>query len=215
MTTKFSYVAVALIIIASLAAACYVYPLLPEKVASHWNIAGEVDGYMGKFWGVFLLPIISALFAGLFFVLPKIDPLRKNIDGFRREYNLFFVSVVLFLVYMYILTLIWNLGVLFEMGRFVTFGIGFLFILMGYILPRTKRNWFLGIRTPWSLSSDTVWQKTHAVGGKLFIVTGIAAVISSLAFPEQSLFVIVGFAVVSVLWLFVYSYLTYRKEART
>ncbi len=212
MSTKFSYVVTIILLLASLALAVYVYPLLPENVASHWNAMGEVNGYMSRIWGVLLLPLILVGLSSLFFVLPKIDPLRENVRSFRREYNLVIVSLLLFLFFVNALTLVWNMGLHFNMGRYIVGATGLLFLEIGYLLPRTKRNWFFGIRTPWTLSSDSVWEKTHTLGGKLFSTTGILTLLSSVLFPGYMFFVLLSLVIVAVLVTLAYSYLVYRRE---
>ena len=86
-----------IIILLSFAIAIYIYPQMPDKMASHWNTKGEVDGYMSKLWGVFLMPVISIALFLMFILIPKIDPLKKNIDKFRKYYDGFIVLIILFL----------------------------------------------------------------------------------------------------------------------
>ena len=107
------------IVIISLIIGIYFYPLMPEKVASHWNAEGEVDGYMPKFWGLFLMPIISAVLLFLFIIIPKIDPLKHNIEKFRKYFDGFIVLMMVFLFYLYILTILWNMGIRFVFTQFL------------------------------------------------------------------------------------------------
>lgn len=172
MNTRTSTTIMIALILISLGVGIYLYPQLPEQVASHWNVAGEVDGYMSKFWGIFLFSIIILGIFLLFLALPKIDTLKKNFVGFRKYHNALMVSIVTLLFYIYILTIVWNMGVQFNMTQFFVPAIGVLFFYIGTILKHTKRNWFVGIRTPWTLSSDAVWEKTHKLGGKLFKIVG-------------------------------------------
>jgi len=108
------------------AMALYFYPQFPEKVASHWNAGGEVDGYMPKFWGVFLFPLISVFLAILFILIPLIDPLKSNIEKFRHYYDRFIIIVMLFFLYIYILTILWNTGTRFDMSALLAPAIGIL-----------------------------------------------------------------------------------------
>ncbi len=87
-----------------------VYPYLPDRIASHWNIKGEVDGYAGKFWGVFLFPILMAVIFIFYLIIPKIDPLKANIESFRKYYNAFWLMLFIFFIYIFALTLAWNFG---------------------------------------------------------------------------------------------------------
>lgn len=212
MSTKTSYIVTVFLFLASVAMAVLVFPYLPESVASHWNSAGEADGYMSRFWGVFLLPFILVGLALFFYTLPKIDPLRQNVSVFRREYNLVIVAILMFLFFLHALTLMWNSGARFDMGTFVVSGISALFVVIGYALPRTKRNWFFGVRTPWTLSSDSVWDATHRLAGKLFIGMGCISFASVVFFPDRGFLIFFSLIVLTFLTTLIYSYVAYRNE---
>ena len=102
------------IIIISFAIGIYYYPQMPDKMASHWNAQGEVDDYMSKFWGLFLMPLVSVGMLLLFILIPKIDPLKKNIQKFRKYFDNFIVLIFLFLFYVYLLTIFANLNFKFR-----------------------------------------------------------------------------------------------------
>ena len=211
MKTKTSANIIVILILILFGIGIYLYPQLPERMASHWNVTGEVDGYMSKFWGVFLLPIMSFGIFCLFLILPKIDPLKKNFVGFKKYYNAFMVFIIAFLFFIYALTIVWNMGIVFNMTQFVIPVVGIMFFYIGTILEHMKRNWFIGIRTPWTLSSDVVWDKTHKLGGKLFKIAGII-VFGSMFFPQYLLWFVLVPTILMVLILFVYSYLEFQKE---
>jgi len=213
MNTKNSTVLIFAIIIISFVLGIYLYPMMPDKVASHWNMAGEVNGYMSKFWGLFLLPIMAFFMAGLFLILPKIDPIAKNFDTFRESYNKLIVSIILFLVYVHGLTVVWNLGIKFDLTRFMLPSLGVFFIVLGNSLSHVKRNWFVGIRTPWTLSSDTVWEKTHRLGARLFEMSGIL-VLFGIFVPEAAFWILIISVILSTITTILYSYLLYKKEQK-
>ena len=182
-------------------------------MASHWNFQGEVDGYISKFWGLFLMPFISVGLFLLFVFIPKIDPLKVNIEKFRKYFDWFIVLIALFLFYIYLLTVFWNIGSRFDMGQFTIPALGILFYYCGVLIENAKRNWFIGIRTPWTLSSDSVWEKTHKIGGKLFKIAGIIAVFG-IFFPNYT-FLFVLIPVISVaIYTAAYSYFEYQKELK-
>ena len=188
----------------------YFYADLPDMMASHWNAAGEVNGYISRFWGLFLMPIVAYLMLFLFWIIPKVDPLKKNIDDFRKEYNSFVVLMVLFLVYIHAVSLIWNFGYEFNMGITVVPAIAVLFIFISRLLEVSKRNWFIGIRTPWTLSDDVVWNKTHKLAAKLFRIVGVLMLLGSF-FQEGIVWVVLISVVVIVIVPVVYSYFEYKK----
>lgn len=201
------------LIIASFIIGAGIYPLMPEEVASHWNATGEVDGYMPKFWGVFLLPVISVPLLVLFILIPRIDPLRENIENFRRYYDLLVVLIMSFLFYIYVLTIAWSLGYRYSMNKALSPAIGVLLYYMGIVVGNAKRNWFVGIRTPWTLSSDVVWDKTHRKGARLFKICGLIAFLGIL-FEEYAVFFMVAPVISASAYLIIYSYWEYGRVRR-
>jgi uncharacterized membrane protein len=202
-----------LIILFFLAAGVYLYPYMPDRMASHWNAAGEVDGYMPKLWGLFLIPLISVFLLLLFLVIPKIDPLKHNIEKFRKQYDIFVTIVILFLFYVHSLTIMWSLGTRFEMVQALSPAMGGLFYYCGVLVGKAKQNWFVGIRTPWTLSSERVWDKTHRIGAKLFKIAGVIAVLGFF-FPDYALLLVIVPLVLVAVYTTVYSYFEYQKETR-
>jgi len=199
-----------LLIILSFIIGIYAYSVLPDQIASHWNARGEVDGYMGKFWGLFLFPIILIFLYLLFLIIPRIDPLKKNIEKFREYYDYLILVIFLFLFYVFLLTILANLGYRFNMTKTIIPAVGLLFFYIGFILNKVKRNWFIGIRTPWTLSNERVWDKTHKLGSKLFKISGIIILIG-IFFQDYLVWFILIPVIVTVVWLFIYSYLEYKK----
>ncbi|MEO0091849.1 MAG: DUF1648 domain-containing protein [candidate division WOR-3 bacterium] len=202
-----------LIFLSSLAISIYFYPKLPDKIPSHWNIQGEVDGYMNKLWGLFLMPFVLLAMFLLFILIPRIDPLKANIEKFRKYYDWFIILLFLFMIFLQTFIILWSLGTKIRPQIAFTIGLGILFFYIGFLLENTKRNWFIGIRTPWTLSSDAVWDKTHKLGGKLFKVIGIVALIGILFRKYAFWFVIVPPVVISVC-LLIFSYIKYRTESK-
>lgn len=198
-------------IVLSLAMGWYVYPTLPETVASHWDGNGQANGYLDKFWGVFLMPLISIVLLIVLAVLPNIDPLKKNVEAFRISYNEFVLLMVVFMSYLNMATLAWNVGFDFNMTYAVVPALSALCIFLGRLLRSSKRNWFIGIRTPWTLSSDDVWDATHVLAGRLFGVAGLV-ILTSFFFPPDILLRIVLIAILTAVGIpVVYSYFEYQK----
>jgi uncharacterized membrane protein len=199
------------IIILSFAIGIYYYPQMPEKLASHWNAQGRVDGYMSKFWGLFLMPIISVGIFVLFILIPRIDPLKSNIAQFRKYYDTFIILIMVFLLYLYLLTIFWNSGNTFNMITFLSPALAILFYYSGILIENAKMNWFIGIRTPWTLSSDKVWDKTHKIGGKLFKIAGVINLLA-IFYQNYTIFFIVVPVIIVSIYTVVYSYFEYQKE---
>ncbi len=212
LTTKRAIVLSALLAGAALLASLIAWNALPEMMATHWGADGLADGYSGKAFGAFFLPALSVALGALLFWLPKIDPLAASFKAFRKEYDGLVTLIVGFLALIHGTVLAWNLGARFEMLQVIGPGIGLLFFYIGAIMPQMKRNWFAGIRTPWTLSSDKVWEETHRVGGKLFQAAGVLAILGAV-FTDYAFLLIVVPALASALGVTVYSYLVYRKGA--
>jgi uncharacterized membrane protein len=215
MKTKTTIILVLALIAIGLVAGLLLWNQLPEQMASHWNVNDEADGFTTKFWGVFLMPLVTLGMFGLFIVLPNIDPLKANIEQFRGAFNLFIVLIIGFMLYVHAITLVWNLGYQnfrFSMALLPAFGALFFFI--GYMFKQAKRNFFIGIRTPWTLSSDSVWDKTHQLGGNLFMLIGVLAFAGSFFGGLTAFWLFFVPLMVSVLFLVIYSYILYRNETK-
>jgi len=213
MSTRTTTIMVLLMIVGATLAGLLLWNRLPDQMASHWNVNDQVDGYMSRFWGVFLMPVLTLGMFLLFLLIPNIDPLKANIAQFRDAFNLFIVLIVAFMVYIHALTLLWSLGYTgFGMSRAMLPAMGLLFIFVGYMLRKAKRNFFIGIRTPWTLSSDRVWDETHRIGAMLFTISGVLALLGSF-FGGMTAFVMIMVPLLgSTLFLVIYSYVLYRRE---
>lgn len=213
MSNKLTLILAFSLILAAAVVGLALYGRLPDPMPSHWNAAGEVDGYISRFWGVFLLPLVTAGLTLLLFAVPFIDPLKANIAKFRRIYNAFIVGFVVYMLYVYGLTLAASLDYRFNMTLMLLPVMGLLFIGIGYLIKNAKRNFFIGIRTPWTLSSDTVWEKTHALGAKIFVVSGLVILVSAFL-GEIGLWLMLAVLMVAIFVPVVYSYVLFAREER-
>lgn len=215
MSTRTTTIVVLFMIIGATLAGLLLWNRLPEQMASHWNINDQVDGYISRFWGVFMLPLISLGMFLLFLVVPNIDPLKANIAQFREVFNLFITLITGFMLYIHALTLLWSLGyTTFGMSRAMLPALGLLFIFIGYMLRKAKRNFFIGIRTPWTLSSDKVWDETHRLGAVLFMISGVLAFIGGFLGGTTAFWLFFAPLMGSAIFLVVYSYVLYKQETK-
>ena len=201
------------IILLSFILSAYFYPQMPEQIASHWNAQGQVDDYMSKFWGLFFMPFILVGLALLFLAIPRIDPLKANIEAFRKYYDGFVILFFVFMLSLHIQVILWNIGVQISPNVTMPIALGLLFFYIGLLCENAKRNWFVGIRTPWTLSSDRVWDKTHQIGGKLFKIAGVIAFLG-VFFQSYAMFFILVPVIVVTVYTVVYSYVEYQKETK-
>lgn len=215
MSTRTTTILVLLMILGATVAGLLLWNQLPDSMASHWNVNDQADGYMSKTWGVFLMPLITLGMFVLFLVIPSIDPLKANIAQFRGAFNLFIVLIIACMVYIYGLTLAWNLGYTgFRMSSAMLPALGLLFIFMGFMMRQAKRNFFIGIRTPWTLSSDKVWNETHRLGALLFMISGALTFIAGFFGGMTAFWLTFVPLISSTLFLLVYSYILYQRETR-
>jgi len=205
-----AFLAALLILLVSVAIGIYFYPRMPEVMASHWGINGEVNGYTSKFWGLFLVPIISTGLFLLFISIPIIDPLKQNIQKFRPYYDWFIVMILAFLFYIHMLTLLWNLGLSFNFVQVLVPAYALLIYSIGILLGKARRNWFIGIRTPWTIANEQVWNQTHKLGGRLFRIGGFVTLLGVI-FPSFAFYFLLVPIIAIAILLVVYSYVEYQK----
>ena len=217
MNSKTAYACSWLLVAGSLLAGLYFYPQLPQMMTAHWSAAVVANGAIPLFWGVATMPLICAAIIGIFWLIPKIDPLHRNIAEFRSEYNIVLVVLVLALTVIQFALLAYNLGIAFDMRDVLWPTIGVLFFVIGTVLPATRRNWFFGIRTPWTVSSDVVWQKTHRLGGILFQIVGVIGILELFvpaADAQYAMPIFFAPLAIAIVWTVAYSYVVFsRMEA--
>jgi len=202
------FLIVAVAVVASLA----VYPRMPATVPTHWDVAGRPNGWSSRQWGAWVMPVVLLAMAVLIRFLPTIDPRGNNYSKFSGAFEGIIISVMLFTLGLHVIVLMAALGYPVAMQRVLPLGIGVLLVVIGNLLPRARPNWFVGIRTPWTLSSDRVWEKTHRLGGKLFVAAGILSVLGALVVPAVAHIVMFCSIAIAAASALIYSYLEWRKE---
>lgn len=197
---------------AMFAAAAWAWNRVPDKIPIHWNAAGEVDGYGGRFMGLLLVPLVSVGLYLLFLVIPKLDPGKANYEGFARVYTIFRNVFIAYMGVIYTATTLVALGYRVDMGRVIAVSLGSLFVVLGNYLGKVRPNWFVGVRTPWTLSSKLSWTKTHRLAGRLFVFSGAATLLCGVIRPAWGVFAMLGTMLPSVVALTVYSYLIWKND---
>jgi len=187
------------------------YNNLPSNIIMHWGLDGNADGTTAKEFGLFLIPLLMTGLLILLYFLPKIDPLRKNINEFRHEYHAFIAVISGFFLYIQLIMIILNLGFNLDIRQLLVPAFAILIYSTGSLIKKAKRNFFIGIRTPWTISSDVVWDRTHNKAGKLFKASAILSLIG-LIIPELAFFFIIVPLLLASLGVIIYSYIEYKKE---
>lgn len=213
MTLKTEWRAL-LIIIATIALSYWAYPQLPATVASHWDFQGQVNGWMSKnFHSIFFPVLLIIMYIG-FLIMPYIDPKKERYAEFANVYRLLRDAILFVLFGVFTVATFYNLNYSLNVGAIVAILLGALMIVMGNYLGKIKRNWFMGIRTPWSLSSENVWNKTHRLGGRLFMLWGIGIAIAPwVDFRIAMAILFIGLAAI-VIGVTLYSFILYRQEKK-
>ena len=188
-------------------------PSLPANLVTNWGAAGEPNGTMPKALALWLFPALTAGLLVLFAVVPRLDPLRENIAEFRPYYDWF---VVVFTAYMFVVhtgIVAFNLGYEFDFTSLILVAVAGLFYYSGVVLTHARQNWFVGIRTPWTLSSEEVWARTHALGGRLFKLTAVLTLFG-LLFGDYALYFLLVPVLLTAAVTVVYSYYLYERIER-
>ena len=201
-----------LLLLGMFAAGAYLYPQLPDRIPTHWSFDGTVDGWSGKAGGAGPAPLVAL---GLSVALPvfrMLDPRRENYAKFARAWAVIQLTMVAFFAYVYALQMIAALRpeIAPSMGRAMMGGIGVLFILMGNYFGKVRHNYFVGIRTPWTLASEEVWNRTHRLGGWLWVAAGALVLLEALLWvgPAWLVFSLaLGAAAIAPI---IYSYVAYH-----
>ena len=202
----------ALLVVLTFAASILAYPRLPDRVPTHWNIHGQVDAYGSRWIATFLIPGMLIALWGLLRVLPRIDPRRENYASMQGTYDLVVNVTLTLLAVVHFVVLGAVMGAPISIGRVVPAIIGGALVIIGKVLPRARPNWWFGIRTPWTLSNDRVWERTHHVGGYVMTVVGVLAILASVL-DLTIASVAVGIAAGALgLGLIGYSYFAWKQE---
>jgi uncharacterized membrane protein len=199
-----------IMILLAFATAIYFEPLMPQQMASHWNWQGSADGYAGKVFALFFFPFLMVILNLLFRFIPNIDPQKKNIEKFWESYDSFILVFNIFMLYLYSVTIIWNMGFKMNMNTVLMPAFAVLFYSCGELIKNVKMNYTIGIKLPWTLANETVWDKTHKVGEKLFKLTALFTFLGAF-FSQYAVWFLFIPLTISMIYLFIYSYLEYQK----
>lgn len=192
-------------------ASALAYPDLPARMATHWNASGTVDGTMPRVLGAFGVPAISAFVVAAMYVAPRIDPRKQHYEAFRGAYEWFVAATAGFLAYVHLLVLAWNLDYRVPVTLAVVPALAVLLYGVGLLLERAESNWFVGIRTPWTLSDEDVWRETHERGARAFKAAAVLA-LGALVLPAYALWFVLAPLLFAAAYTVGYSYLAYRRK---
>lgn len=208
MTTRALVTLSLLLILAASLYSAWLYPHLPQAVPTHWDLHGQIYGWGSKSTAAWLGPIAMAVFLVLTSLLPLVSPIRFQIESFRASWNLVILILMVMFGFMHVVMLQAGLHPGLPADRLMIAGICFFMAATGFMLGKLKRNFWMGIRTPWTLASEEVWIETHKFAGKLVTVTsGLGTIVAAIGYPFVALLLLIGGFLVPVL----YSLVLYNK----
>ena len=202
----------AVLIVVTFVGAILVYPRLPDRVPIHWDIHDRVNGYGPRWMATFLMPVMLLALWGLMRFLPRIDPRRANYAKMQGVYDLVVNVTLTLIAVLHFVVLGAASGVPISIARVVPAIVGVALIVIGRLLPLAQPNWWFGIRTPWTLSNDRVWARTHRVGGYVIMTIGVLAIVASMlgmTIASAAVGIVAG---ALGLWLIAYSYFAWKQE---
>ncbi len=203
------------IIVIQVLIALVTYPFLPAMVPTHWNISGRVDSYSPKWVSMILFPAMSI---GIYLLLRVLLRLGPNISssGNRanmKVVNLIIAAILLFMLLIQIVTTAIALGIPIAVPFVMNMALSVLFIVLGNYMGKLRRNFWAGIRTPWTIANETVWERTHRLGGWLFVLAGLVGLVTSFI-PALRFWGVMGALIAVIVILLVYSYVEYERVTR-
>jgi uncharacterized membrane protein len=209
----------AILIVASvvvmLAISAWAWGRIPDdaQIPIHWGLDGQPNGYAPKWVGLLLTPALGLVLGGVFLTIPRFDPRHEHLVASARAWVAITGGAMLLLLAVHALVVALALGATIDLGRSLGVGMGLLFAVIGNFLGKTRSNWFMGIRTPWTMSSERSWTKTHRLGGRLFLIVGLASIVLGLFTSAQVVFfaLLPGVAVAALVPI-VYSYFVWRDD---
>jgi uncharacterized membrane protein len=179
LTTNQKYfLGAAAVILATLAGIAVAYPHLPTVVPIHWDAHGQINGW-GPKWSLFLYgPGMMLLIVLMFSALPWLSPKKFEVDSFRATYLYIMIVIVAMLAYFQLLIVISALGLVIDVSGAVVGGVCLLIALLGNVMGKVRRNFFVGIRTPWTIANERVWNAAHRFAAKTFFAGGLLGLIA-------------------------------------
>lgn len=191
-------------------ASVWILPSLPERIPTHWDANGQVNGWMDRLWGVVFFFGLSLGHYLLLWAIPFLDP-KKKIAVKQKAYNAIRLALQFFLLLVFAFVMAAALDVNLSVPRLCLGAVSIMLIILGNYMGKIRPNYFMGIRTPWTLEDPVVWQKTHRVGGPIFILTGLISLIGCFWSQKAGIFFLVMPVIAGSIYLVGYSWFQYKR----
>lgn len=200
------------VVVASFIATAWLYPRLPDRIAVHWGLSGQADGFADKPWAPFIMPLVLLGFTLLMELAPRLSPRSHSLVRSGVAYGATFTATCILLGLAQAFILAVALGYSVSVQTAIPIAVGSFLMVVGNYLSKTSKNFFMGIRTPWTLANDEVWFRTHRLGGRIWVVAGAALIVTALLGHGMLGLLLAVF--VCVLVPTIYSYVVYRQLDR-
>ncbi len=209
MTFKINSILITLIFI-SLIITILIYPALPEKIPTHWNIKGEIDAYGNKNF-IFLTALLPIIVYLLLIYIPEIDPRKNSYLKHQKTYTILINILIPFFILLQWISILSALGYELNISRIIPLAVGILLMVIGNYMGQIRPNYTFGIKLPWTLADETVWKKTHRVGGFVFILIGFIFILAGIINQTYSFILAIFCTFIALLYVGIYSYREYKK----
>jgi uncharacterized membrane protein len=186
---------------------------VPGRIPVHWNWLGQPDRFGGRLEGLLGLPLAAIVMYVLLIFLPRIDPRRKHYDDFQHPFAIMRTVAVGVFLGLQIFTLLWVRDAAGLPAGLFAAEAGIALVILGNYLPKLKSNWFVGVRTPWTLSSEVSWHLTHRLAGRLFVMAGALDIVIALVQPAIASLVMLVTLITAAVISVVYSYVVWRRDS--
>lgn len=201
-----------LVLLAMFGVAAWAWERVPAPMPVHYDLSGEVDRYGSRFEGLLLVPLVTVGTYLLFLFLPRLDPGRANYPRFATAFRVIRLAIILFLAALYGCMVADALGHGVPIVHGMTLLVGALFVVLGFTMGKLRPNWFVGVRTPWTLSSKRSWTRTHRLAGWLFVLSGAGTLVVFPFTAKAALIYLIASGVILALTVVAYSYLVWRHD---
>ena len=201
-----------LVIAAMFAAAAWAWPQATPPIPIHWDLNGNANGYGGRFEGLLLVPPLALGIYALLLALPRIDPARANYESFAGPVSVIRLAITVALGAMEVFVISVALGYEGNPGRWIPVGIGLLLVVIGNVMGKVRPNYFVGVRTPWTLANARSWEATNRLGGRVFVLGGVGLAIAGYLGNAPLLIALGVAAAASFVWLMWVSYREWRDD---
>ncbi|MEM8858875.1 MAG: SdpI family protein [Chloroflexota bacterium] len=217
MNQKSMWVASAVALVMMLMVSAWGWTQIPagQEVPIHFDVNGNPDRYGSPFWALFTIPISAAFTFGLIGLIPRIEPRQENFQMSAKAYQATWTALIVFMTLLHFILVFATLGIFGggTLGNYLPVMMGVLFIILGNYMGKVRSNFMFGIRTPWTLSSELSWNKTHRLGGWMMVAVGVATVVIGLfASMAWALGIMIGGLLIMLVVTMVYSWMVYKQD---